>query len=195
MKRLLLILSLCCSSALMAEQTAYVTDNLSTAVRSGATNEYRIVFYLPAGSSVTVLDDAAENGFIKVRDERGREGWTLERFIVETKGARVRLAETQQQLASALSTIETMKTEHEQALKSIQDKLDIANDIVRRSATFQNQISELQTKNATLEQQLELKDGRFREEVFLAGAGVIVVGMFMGMIMGRLFRKKRSSWN
>jgi len=194
-KRLLLLMLVSISPWLAAEKTAYVTDNLSTAVRSGATNEYRILFYVPAGSQVTVLDDAADNGFIKVRDDRGREGWTLERFIVDTKGARIRLQEVEAQLAEALQTIETMKKQHEGEMSAVQDRLNNANEIVRKSASFQQQISELQTENTTLEQQNRMMADRFQQEVLFAGAIVVLGGMVIGAFLGRMSRKKRSNWN
>ncbi len=189
-------LTLLLGSALVyAEKTAYVTDNLSTAVRSGTSSEYRILFYVPAGSAITVLDDPAENGYIKVRDERGREGWTLERFITDTKGARIRLAETQQKLSEALLEIENLKKQHQSEIKALTARLDSANEIVERSKSFQKELSELQTRNTTLEQQNRRLADRFQQEVFFAGAIVVVGGALIGVIIGRFSRKKRSAWN
>jgi SH3 domain protein len=178
-----------------AERTAYVTDNLSTAVRSGTSTEYRILFYVPAGAAITVLDEPAENGYIKVRDERGREGWTLERFITNTKGARIRLAETQQQLSEALLEIENLKKQHQNEIKALTARLNAANEIVEKSKSFQQELSELQTRNTVLEQQNRRLADRFQQEVFFAGAIVVVAGAIIGMLIGRFTRRKRSAWN
>ncbi len=186
---------LAASTVALAEKTAYVTDNLSTAVRSGTSSEYRIVFYVPAGSAVTVLDDPAENGYIKVRDDRGREGWTLERFITDTKGARIRLAETQQKLSEALLEIENLKKQHQSEIKALTSRLESANEIVEKSKSFQMELSEIQTRNTTLEQQNKRLADRFQQEVFFAGAIVVVGGALIGVIIGRFSRKKRSAWN
>lgn len=180
--------------SLLAEKTAYVTDNLSTAVRSGATNEYRILYYLPAGSQLTVLDDPAENGFIKIRDDRGREGWTLERFITEQKGARIRLAETQEQLSKALLEIENLKKQHQQQISALQDKMNKSQNLLDEAKNFQQTISELQTKNSTLQQQNRRMNDRYLQEWFFAGAAVIIVGIVIGLLIGRMSRKKKSGW-
>ncbi|NVJ61168.1 MAG: TIGR04211 family SH3 domain-containing protein [Gammaproteobacteria bacterium] len=177
-----------------AEKTAYVTDNLSTAVRSGATNEYRILFYLPAGTQLTVLDDPAENGFVKVRDGQGREGWTLERFVTEQKGARIRLAETQEQLSKALLEIESLKQQHQKQLSSIQEKMNQSQQLIEEAQNFQQTISELQTKNSTLMQQNRRMNDRYLKEWFFAGSGVILVGIIFGLLLGRMSRKKKSGW-
>lgn len=191
----LMLIALVTSASVFAEKTAYVTDNLSTAVRSGATNEYRILFYVPAGSAITVLDDAPENGFIKVRDSKGREGWTLDRFITDTKGSRIQLEETRQELSAALLTIENLKQQHADEMAKLQEQLASANVIVKKSATFQNEISELQTENATLEQQNKRMADRFQQEVFFAGAIVVAAGCLIGVIIGRVSRKKQSGWS
>jgi SH3 domain protein len=189
------ILLLFASSLALAERVAYVTDNLSTAVRSGTSTEYRILFYVPAGAAITVLDEPAENGYIKVRDEKGREGWTLERFITNTKGARIRLAETQQQLSEALLEIENLKKQHQSEIKALTARLNAANEIVEKSKTFQQQLSELQTRNTVLEQQNRRLADRFQQEVFFAGAIVVIAGAIIGIFIGRYARKKRSAWN
>jgi len=189
------ILLLFISITSWAERPAYVTDNLSTAVRSGATSEYRIIYYLPAGSELTVLDDPAENGFIKIRDSRGREGWTLERFVTDSKSNRVKLAETQEQLSKALLEIENLKKQHAEEMAAIKERLDSANVIVNKSKTFQQEISELRTSNTTLEQQNRRLADRFQQEVFFAGAIVVAAGALFGFVFGRIARKKRGGWN
>ncbi|WP_164503448.1 TIGR04211 family SH3 domain-containing protein [Pleionea sediminis] len=191
----LLSLTILVSTFSFAERTAYVTDNLSTAVRSGATNEYRIIYYLPAGTSVTVLDDEPENGFIKVRDDKGREGWTLERFITDQKGARIKLVETQDQLSKALLTIENQKKQHSAEMAKLQQQLDSASNLIEKNQSLQQEISELQTKNSTLEQQNRRMNDRYLQEWFFAGGLTVVVGVVIGVIFGRISRKKRSAWN
>ncbi len=177
-----------------AEKTAYVTDNLSTAVRTGATNEYRILYYLPAGTQVTVLDDEIENDFIKVRDERGREGWTLARFITDTKGSIIRLKETQRELNNALQNIEQLKSKHLSEVQNLQERLNSANAIVEASKSYQSLISQLETRNTTLEQQNKRLNDRFEQEVFFAGALVVLGGMFLGFLFGKMGGRKRSQW-
>ncbi len=177
-----------------AEKTAYVTDNLSTAVRTGATKENRILYYLPAGTQVTVLDDEVENDFIKVRDERGREGWTLARFITDTKGSIIRLKETQRELNNALQNIEQLKSKHLSEVQNLQERLNSANAIVEASKSYQSLISQLETRNTTLEQQNKRLNDRFEQEVFFAGALVVLGGMFLGFLFGKMGGRKRSQW-
>jgi SH3 domain protein len=60
---------------------------------------------------------------------------------------------------------------------------------------------ELQQKNVALEKEMQilsqenqvLKD-RSQREWFIAGAGVLLFGLIIGLLMSRVRLKKRSSW-
>ncbi|MEE4244838.1 MAG: TIGR04211 family SH3 domain-containing protein [Kangiellaceae bacterium] len=191
---LILLISFLTLSA-NAERTAYVTDNIGSAVRSGTSIEYRILFNINAGSTITVLDDAEENGYVKIRDSRGREGWTLARFITDRKSSRVRLSEVSTALAQANKTITQLKAQHQKELSQLTQQLEQANMIVEKSKYFQEQISELETNNATLSQQNRLASDRYVREQFFYGAAVIVVGIIFGMFISRGGKNKRSGWS
>ena len=101
----------------------------------------------------------------------------------------------QERLAAALLQIEQMKADHQQQVAALKQSLNSANAIVEKSKSFQNQISELQTVNSRLTQQNELFKDRFSQESFLAGAAAIIVGILIGVIFGRISKRKRSGWN
>ena len=63
-------------------ETAYITERLEIPVRSGETRDHRIIRYLQAGSQIEVLKKYG-TGYAQIKDERGREGFVLGRYLVD----------------------------------------------------------------------------------------------------------------
>ena len=61
-------------SAAYAE-TQYVTENLSTFLRKGAGEQFKIAGSIQAGEAVTVLDK--KDRYTLIRDSKNREAWIL----------------------------------------------------------------------------------------------------------------------
>ena len=68
--------------AIAFAETAYITEKLEIPVRSGESREYRVIRYLQAGAQVEILE-TYESGYTKIKDERGREGFVLGRYLVD----------------------------------------------------------------------------------------------------------------
>lgn len=60
----------------------YISENLSTYMRKGAGDQYRISGAIQAGEKVTVLDK--KERYSLIRDSRNREGWVLNSDLSDT---------------------------------------------------------------------------------------------------------------
>ena len=78
--KVLLSSLLCCS--LPAFSSDYITENLSTYMRKGAGDQFKISGSIQAGEKITVLD--RKERFVLIRDSRNREGWVLASEVSQT---------------------------------------------------------------------------------------------------------------
>ncbi len=213
----MIILALCTGAA--AAQTQYVTDQLKITLRTGPSTEHRVLHMLSSGTPVEVLDTDDAAGYTYVSTKDGKTGYVLTRLLMNNASARERLvvvesrlAELQQEPGRLTSKLAALQDDHEslQALhrrtesenRSLQKQLEdirrAANDAInitnernmlrKRVAALNGQVGELKLENHDLHNQSERK-------WFLMGAGAIIVGIVLGLILPRLrLRRRRDSW-
>ena len=75
----------CVNGVAQPENEAWVSDELSTYVRSGPTDGYRIVGTLNAGEQVEVLETSGD--YTRVRGDGGDTVWILSDELQETPSA------------------------------------------------------------------------------------------------------------
>ena len=102
-----LLASLLLTSSLPVFSTDYITENLSTYMRKGAGDQYKISGSIQAGEKITLLD--RKDRFVLIRDSRNREGWVLASEISQTASPKELIPQLQQQvqdLSGRLSRID-----------------------------------------------------------------------------------------
>lgn len=200
-------------------ETRYVSDRLDIQMRTGKGTKFRILRMLPSGTALEVLEIDKETGYTRVRAPGGVEGWVLTRVLMKGQAARDKLADAEKRLASLelenrklSSSFQTLKTEKGSA-DQILGKFDKENrklsqelDNIRRTASSSLAIDaenrELKSRIVAYERQVQslqqensgLKD-RTARDWFMVGAGVVVLGMIIGLIIPRIRWRKKSSWD
>lgn len=207
------------SGAQDGKNIRYVTDDLAITLRSGKTNEHRILRSLESGAKVRVLESDKTHARVKTDD--GTVGWVLMRYLVDEPAARVLLPPTQEKLAK----LETEHTELKQQFKEVSkernelakiaaqyEKLEAANKQLTEEAAHLRKIagdseqifqenqaltksnSSLEAQRDTLIQELkELREGNDKLW-FITGAGVIFLGILIGAMLSRGRKPKSSGW-
>ena len=94
--------------AIAVAETAYITEKLEIPVRSGESREYRIIRYLQAGAQVEILE-TYESGYAKIKDERGREGFVLGRYLVDRAPSFVIAGRLEAEVAKQKETITRLR--------------------------------------------------------------------------------------
>lgn len=198
-------------------QIRYISDNIPVTLRTGASVEYRILRNMPAGLRVEVIGVDAENGYSRVRVvDDGTEGWVLTRYLQSEPVARERLAGIERNLAAArqraaelenqvaMLTEELARVRSEREATAPIDLPDELRDVRaaapegigtreqneqlrRRLAEAEERISRLAMENTELASDA-------RQSWFLAGAGVLIAGVVLGLVAPNFRRKRRSSW-
>ena len=208
------LLGLVASVPLVAyAETAYITEKLEVPVRSGESREYRIIRYLQAGAQVEMLQ-TYESGYTKIRDERGREGFVLGRYLVDRAPSFVIAGRLEAEVAKQRETIKRLEQDIEALTaqnKSSNELIRIAKDQLAEkevelkeflatagdSITLKNRLVALETErqvlladNETLRaEKLAARDDSFKSW-FALGAVTLAVGWFVGLLMPRVRRSR-----
>ncbi len=218
MKVLLLCLLLLLSGALQAE-TRYVTDILKVTMRSGESSSHRILRMLNSGTAIEVLESNSESGYSKIRTSGGQIGYVLNRQLMVKPSARSQLTSMEQQLqelqeapGKLSSKLADLQQQHKalqaahKELMQIKKKLDSNLQNIQRTASsairISNERNELRTQVKELTRQVgELKQenrdlsNKATRDWFLIGAGVIIAGILIGLILPHLrFQRRRNDW-
>lgn len=208
---------LVCGTALA--ETRYVSDNLEITMRSGKGTSYGITRMLRSGTPVEVLEEDKEAGYTQVRVKGGKEGWVLSRFLMKGQAARDRLAAAEKSLAELelenrkMETSMAALTEEKAALQKELEGLEgqarnVSQELseIKRTASsalaidsenkdLKGRVVSLERQLQTLQQENEGLRDRTARDWFMVGAGVVLLGIIVGLIIPRIRWRKKSSWD
>lgn len=220
MKSIILSLALVLGllSQAMAE-TRYVSDRLEIQMRAGKGTQFRILRSLPSGTPLEVLEVDKQNQYSRVRAPGGVEGWVLNHLLMSGPSARDRLAKAEKKLARLELENSKLKTslaklredkgstdQERSTLKKETNKLNQELERIRRTASsalaidaenkdLKNKIVGYERQSQSLLQENQSLKDRTARDWFMVGAGVILLGMIIGLIIPRIRWRKKSSWD
>ena len=220
MKKLLLLLVLSAiTAAVTAQPVRYVEDFVKVPLRTGKSLQNKILRMLPSGTRLELLEESEEDGYSRVSTEQGVEGWILSRYLMTEPSARDRLAKAKQELAAQAEASERLKREistlraHEaeiersnrelqennsqlsEELASIRRTASRALAIEEENARFREEVAQRKEELDTLLRQNALLKDQSRRDWFVAGAGVALGGLIMGLIIPRIPWRRRKRWD
>ncbi len=185
-----------------------ITDRIEVGLRSGIGIEQRIISTLKTGDRVEVLE--GDRTWSKVRLPNGTVGWLATSFLVESVRPQVPLVdpkiqeelrglkEANQNLVKQLSDLHQ---ERERLLKEREDgKRPISTHPQEKNRPLPAEVAQLKAKNEQLEKEILFfkKQGAVKDKEpgsgqhiqwFLAGSGVLFLGLVLGWVMNRGRRK------
>lgn len=178
--------------------TQWVSDSLTTYVRSGPTDGYRIIGTLTAGEPVTVLETSGD--YSRVQNGDGDTVWVLSNELQQAPSSQVRLPELETRVAQLTDELDGINDEWENRVSSMTEAL----------AAGEERVEELEAHNRELDAEAEQSRGTIRRlqarldtqeedlllRYFMYGGGVAGGGLLVGLIIPHLprRRKKRDRW-
>lgn len=216
---LIIVANLSLSQHAYSDETRYIRDTLFVPLRSGQSYKHRIVHKgLVSGTALTLLEQSDDDAYSKVRTEQGIEGWLETQYLSEEPSARSRvnsLALKNEKLNAENNTLKqkinqlTQENNQHQAnlkaldlqyqtldkelsnIKAISTNALTLNDnnkqLLQQNQALQNQADILTTDNQRLKDQLE-------NDNFLNGAFAVLIGVFITLLVPRLWPSKSSEW-
>jgi SH3 domain protein len=217
-KSVVLFLVLAALSMSLHAQSAYISDDLNVAIRSGKTFQHRIMRFVPSGTRVEVLQ-TDDDGYVLIRTPEGTEGWLEGTNLSTQPHARDRLAQAERQMDSLRERI----TGHEQQLADLRAERDGAQSRVRETeaelarlatemdtlrdaaarpmeiAEENERLRELANRHRARAEALDVQLAELRQteqrEWFLVGAGVAVGSALLGILLTRIrWRRRQDGW-
>jgi len=217
-----ILLSLALTLGLLGQamaETRYVSDRLEIQMRAGKGTQFRILRSLPSGTPLEVLEVDKENGYSRVREPGGVEGWVLNHLLMSGPSARDRLARAEKKLArlelennklkaslaklrkakgstdKQRSTLEKENQKLSQELERIRRTASSALAIDAENRELKSRIVAYERQTQSLQQENESLKDRTARDWFMVGAGVILLGMIIGLVIPRIRWRKKSSWD
>lgn len=203
----------------IAQQTQWVTDDLSITMRSGKSNQHKIVKFLTSGTKATVLKVDQETGYSLVR-VGSKEGWVVSQYLNREKPPREQLADAKATIAKLtdnttpvqkkLADLETTTVAQREEIRLIKtsnqtlsSELARIKEVAGGALNLNEQNHNLIEKNQLLQNDADLlraENERLadntRLEWFLNGVFAVGFGVFLAIFIPRLTPKKRhSEWN
>lgn len=196
----------------------YVTDQFKITMRQGAGLRYQIVRMLSTGDRLQVIQQDAQSGYTEVSTQDGAQGWVLTRYLMNHPTARAQLAQARQSLAEVNAKLKSLADSLSQTKDALKSKTQATADLQGRYDALQKQYTTLRetAKNAvavagenhTLKQRTALLSKRLSAVTsendtlkntgllrwFMAGGGVLLVGLILGLLMPHLARRRRDNW-
>ncbi|MBI3775638.1 MAG: TIGR04211 family SH3 domain-containing protein [Gammaproteobacteria bacterium] len=216
MKRVVLCACLFClyPAFAQAEKTVYVIDQITITLRAGQGTQHQILRTLPSGTPMEVLRVNEESGYSQVRTKDGIEGWVLSQYLIDEPTSKLKLTAAEQKLTRLDAESKDLKAKYEQLLKEKErwdkdlkalsgerDKLSAEIAKPREASPEVAQPPTADTSTALpagketemLRQENQVLKDRAKKDWFIAGAGVMLIGIVLGLLVSRL-RLRRSSW-
>ena len=167
-----------------AEKPAFIIDSLSTPLRSGPGNEYRTISTVRAGENVTFIGDNPANGFVKVRDNTGAEGWLNGEYVTYTASPKANLEALKQQLGQQ----EMIAAQFEQERQTLQAEITKA-QTERDEAVKAAELAKQTT--AQLTARLAEQNPELLQNKMVIGGGILLGGILFGLILPLITPKRR----
>ncbi len=194
-----------------AAQLRYLGNQPDLALRAGPDAKQPVIRMLPVGAPVQVLE-AAPGGWSKVKTQDGTLGWVLARNLMAQPPIKAKSQPADKKSAAANPDLAQQMAQNELALREAQAaiekltqeketlarQLQMAQEGLKLSSTNQQlreQVATLQHQLQGLEEQVEQLADHSRQDWFLTGAGVLLVGLLLGLFMPRVRpQKRRDRW-
>ncbi|MEC9482769.1 MAG: TIGR04211 family SH3 domain-containing protein [Halomonas sp.] len=175
------------------EETHWVADDLATFVRSGPTNEYRIVGTLNSGESVTVLE--RQGDYAQVRAASGDVVWIESDDLQAERSLSDRFPALKEKVESLSARLEGINEQWQHRVASMTETLEqrearIA-ELERRNAELSATTNQAQQQVRGLRARLDTQEQDLLMRYFMYGGGVAGAGLLAGLLLPHFPRRKR----
>ncbi|KAF1369930.1 TIGR04211 family SH3 domain-containing protein [Yokenella regensburgei] len=196
----LTLLALSVSAGVHAEEKRYVSDELSTWVRSGPGDNYRLVGTINAGEQVALLQTDSNTNYAQVRDGNGRTAWIPLKELSNEPSLRTRVPDLENQVKTLTDKLNNIDATWNQRTADMQKKVSGSdneiNGLKEENQKLKNQLIVAQKKVNAANLQLDDKQRTIIMQWFMYGGGVLGVGLILGLVLPHLIpsRKRKDRW-
>jgi SH3 domain protein len=158
------------------------SEEFKLLLRTGPGVERKIIDMISIGEQMEMLEDGEE--WVRVRLQDGKEGWVLKRYLSSEKPSKLVLQGLQQTYQRLSATADELSQENE--------TLKATNAEIKASLEEKTQaLEELTRSYNELKQDSDASSFQMRKYLvfFFSGAGILFIGLLLGLVMKRQRRK------
>ncbi len=177
-------------------ETVYVGGVMTITLRTGPGTKHKILAMVDTGDSLEILENGRD--WTQVRNAEGKEGWVLTRFITREVPMKRQVEALEKKNKALTDQVEKIR-EANQDMEATRKKLafieEAYNQLKQKSADFlalETAHEEMTQAFTRQKERVLLLESRLNKEDikwFLSGAGVLIVGILLGLSS----RKKQRS--
>lgn len=200
-------------------KTAYISDEVKVAVRSGASNGHRIIDFLVGGTAFTVLGSSDDEKFVEIKLSDGTTGWVAAENVMGAPSAKERLvsankklsqlrqenkelkntvaelAAEAKQLKSGISTLENERTKLNDSLDDIKTTLAKPLSLHQENIQLREELGKAEANAEKLDKDNQQLRNNVTQQWFMIGGGVSLGSLIFGILLTRInWSRKRESW-
>jgi SH3 domain protein len=189
-------------SPVQAEEAAgnqrWVSDSLTTFVRSGPTDGYRIVGTLKSGQKVQLL--SSQGDYSQVRGESGDTVWLPTANLQAVPGQGERLPELTQQVTELRTQLDTIDNSWKTRVQGMQETLDtrkaLIDELDARAKSLNSQLTDAQADLRSAQAKLGDENKQVMMRYMVYGGSIAGAGLLAGLILPALTRgrKRNDRW-
>lgn len=182
-----------------AEEVRWISDSLTTYVRSGPTDGYRIVGSLTSGQKVELL--RSQGDYSQVRSENGDSVWIATRDLQSVPGQAERLPQLEQKAADLGAELKGIDDNWKTRVQGMQETLDsrkaLIDELQAARSDLDSQLTQAQADLREAQAQLGDENKQVLMRYMVYGSSIGGVGLLLGLIlptMLRVRRKRNDGW-
>lgn len=182
-----------------ADTARWVSDSLTTYVRSGPTDGYRIVGTLVSGQKVELL--RTQGDYSQVRGEGGSAVWIPSRDLQEVPGQAERLPQLEQEVADLSAELKGIDDTWKTRVQGMQETLDsrkkLIDELQVSRTDLSSQLTQTQADLRVAQAQLGDENKQVLMRYMVYGSSIAGAGLVAGLIlptMLRVRRKRNDGW-
>lgn len=188
----LLLLMLASVGAFAEDKVRYVTDELAIVLRDSPSGEGASRGTLMSGTRLVVLE-SRPSGYARVRTPDGKEAWIQERYLQDKPIAAARVDRAEKDAAAAQAELKKLKEDHARLLADFA-RISGGEPIASRELMAETEQLRAQLKKNA--EDLAAAKSRYnaeraRQRTLLLGAGLVVLGGLLALVLRWLWPKKR----
>ena len=186
------------AQAQQATNERWVSDSLSTYVRSGPTDGYRIVGSLTSGQKVELLD--TQGDYSQIRGESDDRVWIRNSDLQEVPGQAQRLPELEQKVAELSEELRTIDDSWKVRVQGMQETLDSRKALIDELETRRKALDEALTATESELRDAQARLGDENNQVLMRymvyGGSIAGAGLLAGLILPAMTRgrKRNDRW-
>lgn len=176
-----------------ASNARWVSDSLTTYVRSGPTDGYRIVGTLTSGQKVELLKNQGD--YSQVRSESGNSVWIPSRDLQTVPGQAERLPQLEQKVAELTAQLDDIDDTWKNRVQGMQETLDarkkLIDELQAARSALDSELTQVRSELRDAQAQLGEENKQVLMRYMVYGGSIAGAGLLAGLILPTLLRVKR----